>query len=174
MRARHARERNLEREPRVARPAHLRSELAEQVEHACEAVRSAELGGLGLQHRKLLGGAIDHAGRIAHGSDHEQVAHVAGELAHELRKVGSGLCGGCDPAEASRDVAAGDEPRDLEQLRRVDLAEQPLDVIDGDLAAGERRQLLERGDRIAHSAVGMTRDKREGSAVDAGSPRTRR
>ncbi len=57
-------------------------------------------------------------------------------------------------------------PAISKQLRRVDLAEQPLDVFDGDRAARERRELLERGDGVAHPARRVPRDERERGVVD--------
>ncbi len=91
---------------------------------------------------------------------------MAGELAHELGEVGALLGELGDPAEEPGDVASCDQSGDLEERRRVHLAEKPLDVCDADLAAGERRDLLERGDRVAHSAGGVARDERERGVRD--------
>ena len=100
----------------------------------------------------LLGGDVDEALAVADGGDEVEVADVAGELAHELGEVGALLGELGDPAEEAGDVAVRDEPGDLEERRRVHLAEKPLDVGDADLAAGERGELLECGDRVAHPA----------------------
>ena len=104
---------------------------------------------------------------VADGGDQVEVAHVAGELAHELGEVGALLGEPGDPAEAAGDVAAGDESGDLEERapcppRRAAPRRRRAVIV----PAGERRELLERGDRVAHPAGGVARDERERGVGD--------
>ena len=65
---------------------------------------------------------------IAHSRDDVEVAHVTGEVSHELGHVDTCVGEPRNEPEAARHIAASDEVGDLEEKLGVHLAEQVLDI----------------------------------------------
>ena len=88
------------------------------------------------------------------------------QIARELRKVSAGLDELRRPAEARRHVAAADGAHDLAQVARIHGAQQPLGALERHRPLRERDDLLQRRQRVAHSAVGTVRDEVERLALE--------
>ena len=104
--------------------------------------------------------------RVADGRDQVQVANVASELANELGEVGALLGEARDPAEAAGDVAAATSPAISKSCAESTSPSNPSTSASVTVAAGERSELLEGGDRVAHSARRVARDERQRGVGD--------
>ena len=146
----HAREGDLEGQARVRGRLQLRRHVAQHAEHAGQTV--------GAEQRQLVGQLAPH--RFAHFQrhvvagqrQHVHVAHVLGQIAHELRQVGAGFHVLRRPAEARGHVARPDGAHDGGQVAGIQRPQQALGNLHGHLALAECYQLLQRGERIAHAA----------------------
>ena len=117
----HARERDLERQTRVRRRLQLGRQVAQHAQQARQAVR-AEQRQLA---RKLAPHGFAHLERHvgARQRQHVHVAHMLGQIAHELRQIRTRFHVLRRPAEARGHVARTDCAHDLGQVVRVDGAQ---------------------------------------------------
>jgi DNA polymerase-3 subunit gamma/tau len=127
---------------------------------------SVEDGTLALIARHAAGGMRDAIGTLDQLSSFTGGSIAIADVEGLLGDVMSGFDEVGDEREQAGSVPIRDEPGGLEQSRGVDLAEQALDVGDGDRPSGERRKLVERADRIAHPACGVPCDECERAVLD--------
>ena len=80
---------------------------------------------------------------------------MGGQVTDELTHVYPRLRESGHEAERAGYIAIGDQVCQFEEQGAVHLTQEPLDIGKLDLLARERRELLERGDRIAHAAFGV-------------------
>ena len=120
-----------------------------------------ELVGLRAQAIARLGGHGQRVRHLAHVLDEQQVAQVLEQVVDEpgeiLALVGELL----DEGKQARRVAVDDQVAEAEERLLVHRPEQLEDGLDGDLAVGRGRELVERRDRVAEASARAAGDQRE-------------
>ena len=106
-------------------------------------------------------GHVEHHLGPRHGHD-VHVAHVLGQIRHELGHVGAGFHVLGHPAEARRRIAGAYRPHNVGQIRGVHGSQHPLGHLHGHRTVTEGDELLQRSERIAHAALSPMRDELQG------------
>ena len=157
--AHHARQRDLEGKPRVRGRLQLAGHIPQNAQKPRKTV-DAEQRQLLDQFAPRRLGHVEHHLRPRHGHD-VHVAHVLGQIRHELGHVGAGFHVLGHPAEARRRIAGAYRPHNVGQIRGVHSSQHPLGHFHGHRAVAEGDELLQRGERVAHAALGPVRDELE-------------
>ncbi len=158
LRASHPRERDFDRKPLIGSPPQLARQPCQYLEDMAEPLEP-ERPGLRAELRELLSGDIHDVAVVTDGGDDEQIPEVPNHALRELSHVDAAIRETRDEGERAGHVTAEDDIGHLEEQVGVDLAEKPLDLIEADVPGGERGELLEGGDGIAHTAQRVLRDQ---------------
>ena len=90
---------------------------------------------------------------------------MGGELARELQQVATGADELLDLGKEGRHVPLSQGRRSGAEDGARDLAQEVLRRFDSDVSVAEDRELLERGQRVAHAAARVADDEVEGRVV---------
>ena len=157
---RHLHERQLEREPRVAALPDVVHRDVEEVDQA-QHLGLGELVGLRAEAVARLRSHREGVGHLAHVLDEEQVTQVLEQVVDEPREVLSLVGELLDEGKEAGRVAVDDQVAEAEERLLVDRPEKLEDGLDGDLAVGRGRELVERRDRVAEAPTRAAGDQRE-------------
>ena len=120
-----------------------------------------ELVGLRAQAVARLRSHREGVGHLAHVLDEEQVTQVLEQVVDEPREVLSLVGELLDEGKEAGRVAVDDQVAEAEERLLVDRPEKLEDGLDGDLAVGRGRKLVERRDRVAEAPTCAAGDQRE-------------
>ena len=154
-------ERELERQARVAALAHVLHGHGQQVDEP-EHGRRRQLVRLLAQSVTGLLGHRQRLGHLAEMLDEHEVTQVLEQVGDEPSEVLAVLGELLEVCERPRRVAVDDEVADPEQRLLLDCAEHLEHVLDGDLRAGRRRELVENRLGVAVGAARAAGDQRQG------------
>ena len=156
----HLDERELERQSRVATLALVVHRDREQVDEA-QHRRLGKLVRLLTQAVARVVGQRQRVGHVADVLDEKHMAEMLDEIrdqpAEILTLVGELL----DREQRAGGVAVDDGVAEAEERRLLDRADELHHVLDGDLLAGRRAQLVEHRDPVAEGSAGTAGDHRE-------------
>ena len=154
-----ARAGDLEHQAHVARTPHLQRGIVEHCQHAGQTVgrMPAKGSGLGSKRLSLLGPALKQLATGTGNAGHIHVAHVRHQVARQLKQVIAllDLCAN-EPIEFSN-ITLGDGAGKLAQDLVRNLAQKRAGIVRMHGAVAKNAQLLQRGKRVAHAALGMAR-----------------
>ena len=135
--------------------------------------RQAALDVLGREAGRLLAqllqfgvGQIKNLLRFLDRTDHQQVAEVFDQLLAELAHVVADRVDPLDPRQDRLGIAAEDRCRDVGQQARVHGADQGGHILIRHGAVAEGQHLVEGGQGVAHAAVPLAGDQRQGGVAD--------
>ena len=117
----------------------------------------AKGSGLGNKRLGLLGAALKQLGTGTGNAGHVHIAHVRHQVARQLQQVIALLdLRANEPIELGN-IALGDGAGKLAQNLVRDLTQKRAGIVRMHGTVAENAQLLQRGERVAHAALGMAR-----------------
>ena len=151
LRAHHARKPNLERQTRIGRRAKLGIQIAQDAQNVRQAIDPKHTC-LARHSRKRALRSIHRHGAIGK-RKHIQVAHIRRQIAHEMRQIGARFNIFRNPGKARRRIALRNMANDIGHIVHIERAEHVVCNLDSYFPVTERNELLEHGERVAHSAL---------------------
>ena len=150
---------DLEHQTHVARAPHLQGGIIEHRQHASQTVGRmlAKGSSLGSKRLGLLGPALKQLGTGAGNAGNIHIAHVRHQVARQLQQIVAFFDLRADEPIQLGNIALGDRRGKLAQNLIRDLAQKRAGVVRMHGAVAKDTQLLQRGERVAHAALGMTR-----------------
>ena len=150
---------DLEHQAHVARAPHLQRGIVEHRQHAGQTVGRMLAKGSSLDSKRLglLGPALKQLGTGAGNAGHIHVAHMRHQVARQLKQIIAllDLCAN-EPIEFSN-ITLGNSAGKLAQDLVRNLAQKRAGIVRMHGAVAKNAQLLQRGKRVAHAALGMAR-----------------